>query len=257
MIPDLTTDIIKSLLLPPGSLLLLLLIGFLYCRRSLGRMFVIFGLLGLYLSSIDATSDFLARQLETYPATSAQQLQDQGVQAIVVLGGGRHEKAPESGGEDTLSAYALERLSYAVLLHRQTGLPIIVTGGSVNSDGPPEAEVATKTLDSHFGLTPIAIETQSLNSRQHGQYLRPMLNKLNIDRIAVVTHAWHIPRSMLSFEQSQIHAFAAPVGFISKQRPLEAKDWLPNAAALLDVRSLLHEYLGLAWYELTGPGTTP
>lgn len=250
MIPGLATSIIKSLLLPPGSLLILFILGLLFYRRAFGRLMMGLGLAGLYLLSISATSDLLARHLETFPAITPGQLREQGAQAIVVLGGGRYEKAPEFQASDSLSTHSLARLSYAAWLHHQTGLPLILTGGRADSDGPPEAELAAKVLDTHFNLTPLVIEGQSLNSRQHGQYLRPILQQLGIDRVAVVTQAWHMPRSILSFEQSQIQTLAAPMGYISKQRPLKAKDWLPHADALLETRILLHEYLGLVWYRL-------
>ncbi len=46
----------------------------------------------------------------------------------MVLGGGRYRDAPEYGN-DTVGEYTLVRLRYAAKLHRETGFPLLVTGG--------------------------------------------------------------------------------------------------------------------------------
>ena len=59
--------------------------------------------------------------------------------AIVVLGGGRYDEAPEYG-DDTISLAGLRRVRYAAVLQRRTGLPVLVSGGSVYAEPLPESE---------------------------------------------------------------------------------------------------------------------
>jgi len=56
--------------------------------------------------------------------------------AIVILGGGVRSQAPEYGGKPNLNAAELERLRHGARLHRATGRPILVTGGSLREQSP-------------------------------------------------------------------------------------------------------------------------
>jgi uncharacterized SAM-binding protein YcdF (DUF218 family) len=121
---------LKAAILPPGGILLLLLFGLLIGRRLLGRLLVWTAFIGLYLLSTSAATHWLAQWLETYPAVNATALQNQQAQAILVLTAGYVTANPELGGQARPDALSLERLSYAVKLHRETGLPIVISGAS-------------------------------------------------------------------------------------------------------------------------------
>src|SRR5690606_8592540 len=78
---------------------------------------------------------------------------DHDAQAIVVLGGSLYFKAPEYAGRDRVNYVTLERLGYGAKLHRETGLPVLVTGGAVN-DHLPEGVLMRDSMQEDF-RTPV------------------------------------------------------------------------------------------------------
>lgn len=81
---------------------------------------------------------------------------------------GASSGTPDIDGEGNLYGSAANRLLTAVRLHRQTGLPILFSGGQVFSDSGNEADIAQRQL---LGLgipeEDILIENQSLNTEQN------------------------------------------------------------------------------------------
>jgi uncharacterized SAM-binding protein YcdF (DUF218 family) len=241
----------KTWILPPGSLLLLLLLGLLLWRRPLGRLLVLAATLALYLLSMPLTTAWLAAGLETDPPADSATLEARGAQAILVLLAGRNHKAPELGGRDGLSPLSLQRLQYGVSLHRETGLPLAVSGGSVL---PHEREalavIAQRGLERDYGIQPLVVEGHSRNTRENLQFSRPLLAAAGIHKVVLVTHAWHLPRALLSAEQAGLAVIPAGTGFLSDGDDRTSwGDWMPSASALAVNRHLLHEHLGLLWYR--------
>ncbi|MCW9078649.1 MAG: YdcF family protein, partial [Gammaproteobacteria bacterium] len=124
-----TRAILKLVLLPPGSLLLLLLIGWIFARRFFGRLLILMAILAFYALSTPVVLDLLASQIETVPALTPTQLRNSRAGAILVFLADTRRHNPELGGADALGPMSLERVDYALRLHRKTGLPIILSGG--------------------------------------------------------------------------------------------------------------------------------
>lgn len=108
--------ILELLLVPPGSLIVLLLVG-LWLMRHRPRLG--YGLMGastalLLFTSLPITAGLLMDTLEPYPALTPEQIAHPEAQAIVVLGGGRRQAAAEYG-DDTVKSITLERVRYASL----------------------------------------------------------------------------------------------------------------------------------------------
>jgi len=245
------TRIIESLVLPPGSLILLGLLGLIFFKRYLGKAFIFLSLLGFYLLSTPYISDSLMSGLEVYPALTIKQAKQSGAQAIVVLGAGRYMDAPEYGS-DTVSTLHLVRLRYAAWLSHKTGLPVIPSGGAPIIEGIPEAQLAQKTLHDEFNVKVAAIEDASNNTRQNAQFTKAVLDDLGLDHVLLVTHAWHMPRAMEVMAKAGVNALPAPTAFRFKDDDVErVQDWLPSASAFLYSRLAIHEYVGRVWYRLT------
>lgn len=242
------TAAVKALLLPPGGPLLLALLGYLLLYRArprLGRLFVFLGLALLWTASLPAVSKWMMGLVETAPAALAD-----GAGAIVVLGGGRN-RAPEYGGGDTLSGNALERVHYAAYLHRRTGLPVVASSGSRYTE-EPEAELIRRTL-AELGVTTVWTEPASRTTAENARFSADLLRAQGIERVLLVTHAWHMPRALRAFRAAGLDAQPAPTGYTAGTQPV-LLDWLPDADALLDTRWALHELLGMAWYRMRGYG---
>lgn len=240
--------LVKSLLLPPGLFILLMLLGFLLRRL----FFVILALLILYILSTPFVARQLISGLEVYPALTETQIGEGQAQAIVVLGAGRYLAAPEYSA-DTVSAAALVRLRYAAYLHRKTGLKIYATGGIPYQEGTvPEAELAKQALENELGTGPVEVEDDSNNTRENAQLTAKLLERDGIQKVYLVSHAWHLPRAVTEFERVGIKVVPAPTRFYGggPEKKPTYRMWLPNIGALMLSRTALHEYLGQAWYEM-------
>jgi uncharacterized SAM-binding protein YcdF (DUF218 family) len=168
--------------------------------------------------------------------------------AIVVLGGGTYFHAPEYGG-DTVGKETLERLRFAAKLQRETGKPILVTGGAPLGNITSEAAQMKQVLEHEFNVPVQWAEVASDNTLENAQLSRKLLKQAGISRIYLVTHAWHMPRAVLSFQASGFQVIPAPTGYTTRyQNDLLA--FLPNATALRDSRIFMHELIGMFWYQL-------
>lgn len=168
-------------------------------------------------------------------------------QAIVVLGAGRIRNAPEYGMQDIPGPGALQRLRYAATLQRETGLPLLVTGGSPDGSSESEAAIMARVLEHDFSVPVKWQEELSNNTAENAQFSSRILRAAGIHRILLVTDAMHMPRAKRVFEQAGLDAVPAPTIFISAG-PRTFDDFLPNG--LRDASYALHEWLGLAWYSV-------
>lgn len=239
---------IKALVLPPGLFLVLLALGLKWRWRWPVWMTLVL----LSLLSTPFVAGTLALGLETNPALDETRLAQSQAQAILVLGGGRQTQAPEYGA-DTPGTASMERLRYAARLARQTGLPVMVSGGSpYKEEEISEAELGRRVLEEDFGLKNVLVEGESPDTRTNIRLSAERLKGLGYTRVLLVTHAWHLPRALDECARVGLDAVPAPMGFISTNLALRPawRQWLPSAKALWESRLLLHEYLGRLWYTL-------
>jgi uncharacterized SAM-binding protein YcdF (DUF218 family) len=243
----LATNFVASLLLPPFSLILLVMAGLVLLKQRprLGKNLIAAGLALLYALSTPLVATFLFRLLQSEPLPEKPNLS--GVGAIVVLGSGRYEDAPEYGG-DTNSSLGLERLRYAAHLHRKTGLPVLAAGGSPEGR-VPEARFMKETLEKEFGVPVRWTEEGSHNTRENALLSRRILAAEGIDKILLVTHAWHMPRAQHVFEKAGFSVIPAGTRFSGPVEP-RLFDFIPDAGALRSSAYALHELIGIVWYRL-------
>lgn len=233
--------LLAALALPPMGLLLVAAFGLLLMRRHPrgGRMLTAGAVVVLMLMSIPAVSDTALRSLEIYPAVTAGQLRQ--ADAIVILGGGRYFAAPEYGG-DTVSAETLVRCRYGAWLARRSGLPVLVSGGSVLA-GRPEAPSMAALLKAEFGVPVRWVEDGSRDTRENASKSALMLKAAGVKRILLVSHASHLPRAVPLFQAQGLTVIPAPTGFTTE--PVSQwQRWLPSVAALRNMTIFCHEWLG-------------
>ena len=244
--------ILTTLVLPAAALPLLIMASVVWAWRrapharvplACGASLVV----ALWLLSCQAVAIWLSQQaLPQVQAVSPSQLQAQHVQAIVVLGGGVEANAAEYQGA-TLPPESLARLMYAVHLAHSTGLPMAYSGGvgwAGAADQTPEAEVAAQTLARWHAPALQWMDSTSRDTHENALRTAELLQAEGIHRIALVTHAWHMPRSVRQFEAVGFEVVPAPMGFVrSDLRPL--LQWLPSGKGLRDSGWVLREWLGL------------
>jgi uncharacterized SAM-binding protein YcdF (DUF218 family) len=243
------TWILEALVFPPGNVLVLGVVAPFF-RGGKRRLVFAAAFVLLYLQSAPATVDALTAPLERYPPLSLEHLP--AADAIVVLGGGRYRAAPEYG-RDTVSVSTLARLQYAADLARATGLPLVLSGGSVQGESDAEAMLMAQVLRSTFGIdTEILTETKSRNTAENALYTKDFVNARSWRRVLLVTHARDLPRAVRMFEQYGVNVIPAPLRFdtLPDDGPTLLGDWLPSARALNQFREACHEYVGLLWYRV-------
>ncbi len=243
---------ISQLLLPPGSLILLTLFGLIFWQRRWGRMLIALGMASLWLLSTEPVRDLLAEPLEgAYPALNVDTL-SAGSMAIVLLGGGLYEKAPEFGGRDSLGTHALMRTVYAADLARKTGVPVYPTGGVVLSDTTEAEGVVMRRWLQRFGIPAgmVHAEVAANNTWENAANLKTTFRHAGIKHLVLVTSAYHMRRSVWVFRQQGLEVIPAPCAYMVEREPYDIRSFLPRWNVLSDSGDALHEYLGLLWYKI-------
>jgi uncharacterized SAM-binding protein YcdF (DUF218 family) len=242
--------LLECLFLPPLAPLLLIIVGLLLLRwrPRLGKGMAWCGALLSLALMLPVTVDALLEPIESVAAPldvrQLKQAAEQGAGAIVILGGGLRQTAPEYG-RPTLNRITLERVRYGARVAHITGLPILVSGG-VAGLNYPEARAMAESLSEDFDIPPRWIEDASENTEQNARYSAVLLKKAGIDRIVLITHAAHMRRALAYFEASGLHVTPAPTAFFAPMTDAENwLSWLPSANTAYYSWYALHETGGL------------
>jgi len=242
------TNLISVFLLPPLSLFVVAGIGlWLWHKRPfIARTLVTLSFVALWLLSTPYVADALMHSLEGEPYVTDTQkpLAD----AIVVLGGGTYFHAPEYGG-DTINHATLERLRFAAKLQRETGKPILVTGGKPRGNNISEGAQMRQVLEKEFNVPVKWVEGESDNTLENARLSKLTLKEAGITRIYLVTHAWHMPRSVQAFQNAGFQVVPAPTAYTTRYE-ITLLTFIPRADALLDSSWFFHEMIGMLWYQL-------
>jgi uncharacterized SAM-binding protein YcdF (DUF218 family) len=229
--------LLKELILPPASPLILALLGLvlLKARPRLARIFIVVGLASLWLLSTPIVADALTALVELYPPLDFHQAAER--QAIVILGGGGQRAfAPEYQGP-AAEPLLLERLSYGAYIAKKTGLPVLVTGFSL------EARAMHDSLQRNFGLETRWIDDQAYDTFQNARNSARILTAEGVHRIILVTHATHMRRSVREFTDAGFDVVPAPVGMLAV-RDFGVLRYFPNPDALLRSHIAIYELIG-------------
>ena len=230
--------LITFLVLPPGTFILaFLLVGMLSKKNKFVRIISFGSALLIYILSIEPTKDLLYKPLETaYPIPS-----NPDGDAIVVLGGGAYNTG-------VLTGDSTKRLLTGFIIHKQTGLPIILSGGAPMS-ALPEAEVMKSVLLS-LGVDKGSIytEAKSRDTEGNAKEVKSLCEKLRCKKVILVTSAYHMKRSVLSFEQAGLNVIPYPTDF-KRDLSYNLYSFMPKMGVLADSYKALREYLGLLWYS--------
>ena len=232
------------ILVPPGSLFILVACGLLLISRKplLGRALAWSGALLLLLLSLPCIGHLLIRAAGDFPPLSTA---DAGrAQAVVILAAEMRESR-EYGGH-TVGERTMERLRYGARIARQTGLPLLLSGGHTGSGGGPAslAEMMQAVLREDYGLSARWLETQSRTTRENAQLSAPLLKADGVATVVLVTHESHMRRALREFERAGIRALPAPVGVPTRGGGLSWADIGPSPSAFRDSSLAIHELAG-------------
>ena len=257
MLPELNflKPLLSALALPPAGGLLVIGLGLWLMARYRSRLGISVALLGvaaLWIVSCNVFAVWMGQHLlPSVPhlqlATAGATLKQQQVQAIIVLGGGAETRSREYGKAQPNSG-TIARMHYGLVLARSSGLPVGFSGGvgwAAQAGSDTEASAVQRWM-AQLGMGPLRwSESSSRDTGENAVTTAAMLRKDGIERIALVTHASHMPRAQRAFEKAGLVVTPAPMGF---SEPLHSAglEWLPSADGLKHSRHILHELLGMA-----------
>lgn len=241
-------NFVAAALLPPLNGLLLLVLAILLRHRvRLAWSLVGLAVALLTVQSLKPVGQWLLAPIELAagdPVLLPGKIRDAG--AIVILGGGRYRNAPEYGA-DTVSAETLVRLRYGARLARESGLPVLMSGGRPTGDGASEASAMAQVFR-EWQLPVRWIEEGSSDTADNAAGTARLLAGAGISRVVLVTQAFHMPRARRSLETVGVTVVPAPTDFYA-QRPLSLPDYLPQTEGMRWVRWGLRERIGELWYR--------
>lgn len=247
--------ILKNLLLPPFGHIVLLLLAWRLRRQAprLARAGFLLAVFSLWLLGTPVVATWLALSLERDPALQPDHLLAVQADAIVILAGSQSDTAPEFG-EPISRPEQLARIRYGAFLHRRTGLPVLVSGGSVKgTEQRSLAETMAYDLVEGFGIKPRWLESRSRTTAENSLYSYRILAGENKTSIVLVTSALHMMRARWSYEQAGFRVVPAPTNSIDR-RPLTLGSFLPNAHSLSLSSRALHEWFGYWVYRALAGG---
>jgi uncharacterized SAM-binding protein YcdF (DUF218 family) len=229
--------LLKDLVLPPAGPLLLALLGLVLLTRRpvLARICLIVGIGSLWLLSTPIVADGITRLAERYPPLDLQLAAN--AQAIVILGGGgQRALAPEYAGP-AAEPLLLERLTYGAYLAQKTGLPVLVTGFSI------EARAMHDTLKRNFGIEARWVDASAFDTFQNARNSARLLKADGVNRIVLVTRATHMWRGVQEFTAAGLEVVPAPAGILA-DRDFGVLRLIPNLEALMRSYMAIYELLG-------------
>lgn len=243
--------IIASFLMPPGIFISIFLILFIYlfikAKSKLIKLTAFLTLIFLIFMSTAFGVKILLMPLENYAEDVLVEADEK--YPIVVLGGGIYYKE----NDVQLSVHSLQRLVKGYQMHDKIKSRVIYTGGiAVGQENTSEADAAEEFLLS-LGLDAedYLKEDKAQSTYENGKYIKEWMDNNEIEKIYLVTSAYHIFRASAVFRAQGVDFIPIHSGFIYDHKS-SWLDYLPNRGAFNVNMSALHEWVGLLWYYITG-----
>jgi len=176
------------------------------------------------------------------------------VDGIIVLGGMIDPSVTRAWGQPKLNRAADRATEFVHLARRYPDARLVFSGGSgkVLSADLTEAPVAREVFF-RLGIPPerILFEGQSCNTYENAQFSRASVHPKDGETWILITSAIHMSRAVGVFRQMNWPVLPYPVAFLSGRN-----DALPPSLdltrTLLQMDDVMHEWVGLIVYRLTG-----
>ncbi|MFZ9498066.1 MAG: YdcF family protein [Polynucleobacter sp.] len=263
-----TSKIVQFVIEPLNLIFLATLLGwfFLTIRKTvLTNRLLALAVIGFLAVGYLPIPEALTRVLEdAVPKPSIQNLNPDQFAGIIILGGAiSGEDIASDRGEVSIGS-AAERVTKGLeLIRKYPDKPFIFSGfsGRVNPRGMSEAD-AFKQLIQEQGLSSATSNTAHYENQSRNTYENAIYSKKIMDTIyqqspgqqakpwLLVTSASHMYRSTKIFEKQGIPIIAVPVDY-QTANTLQWREFDLTEGAFL-WNKLLHEYIGIAAYQLTG-----
>ena len=247
-----------NLLAQPLNLVVLLLVLALFVRQRkprTSRNLVALSLAMIVLSGVTAIPDALLYRLESQSPEVPANTDLRTYTGMVVLGGALESGRVSAHFQHPLLNSGAERMTEAVALWRRNPhLRVVFTGGegAMFGSGPSESDRARRFFtDMGLPASALTLEDKSQNTYENAVFTRALPGIDAQQRWLLVTSAWHMPRSLATFQKAGWNVTPYPVDFRT------TADWSPlSEYSLRDGAErwelVLHELIGIAAYRLAG-----
>jgi len=253
MISITMTKALSLLVYPLSMSLLLCLLALVFFRLRWNRgshYTLLLATAWLYLCSTALFADFLMNSLERgYRPRAISVIAP--AEAIVLLGGAMRGDT-HMGTLPDLNEQA-DRLLYAVALYKAGKAPLLLLTGGAPEGVRPEA-VQMRDLLTIMGVPAdrMVLEVQSRDTHDNAVYSAQILRERGIDRILLVTSAFHMRRAVALFEAQGIEVVPAPTDYQQVVGADPLPGWLPLVSNLSRSTHALHEMVGYQVYRWRG-----
>jgi len=252
--------VVSTLILPPALPLVIAAFGLalLRWRPSLGRALAWTGVVAGFLFSSGFGAALVANWAEgDTRALGAEDLRralagPEPPQAIVILGGGAREAERELPHREHVKSNTLERLVHGAWVARKTSLPVLVTGGAPGAGRESEGALMKRTLEDMLDTQVRWVEDAARDTAGNARLSARILHDAGVQRVILVTHAYHMPRARASFERAGLSVLEAPHGFAGLAANAGLASLLPSGDAVLVAYRASHDLVGRFWYALRG-----
>ncbi len=216
-------------------------------RRELSLWLLCACVVWLLVASFPITGLLLVRSIESKAGDYAdpEDLSRKGVKYVVVLSGGFRQGPLTSG--DRLGC-SVPRLLEGMRLWRQIpDCKLVLTGGRIPGLST-EMTIAQALADTanEMGVPRDVMVLEDLSWTTEDQ-ARLCSGIVGEQAFALVTSAYHMPRSMIIFEQAGLHPISAPADFIAKVIPINYETLIPQAGGLITTQIAFKEYMATWW----------
>jgi uncharacterized SAM-binding protein YcdF (DUF218 family) len=243
--------IITPFILPPGifiTILFLISLWFILRRQwQVGFLNIFVGIL-IWFFSISPVADTLIRGLEKDVNIPSDIRGD----VIILLGGGSFGEALDFSGIGAPSEETVGRIVTAVRLQKKINVAVIVSGGAGFKGRKAESPILKRFLiDLGVPADKIIIEDKSRDTIENAKYTKEICEKYNFKKPILVTSAYHMKRSIMSFEKVGMKVIPFPAYFKTwKNKKYIWEDYLPDASDFKRASMALREYIGIWYYKI-------
>lgn len=239
-------QVIYGFLLPPGGIILLLLLFNLYGYRKHWKWQPILSaiILILYFLSTRIGADFIAGPLERaypHPETVSGDV-------LLMVGRGALSGVPGVGGEGQPGPITARSMLVTAELYQKTHLPILVAGGVTFSNSISEAEVSLREFK-NLGIPEDKLygDLKSRNTVENAKNSAEICAENHWTHPILLAEAVHAPRAVMIFRRAGLDVSVYPTNyrreFTHYGSPIFA--FIPNANDLNDSSVAIKEWLGI------------
>lgn len=229
--------LITFFILPPGLFIVTFFLIALFRKRQ--RVILALSLscgVAVYFLSIEPVKDALLSPLEEKYKKPANIQGD----VIVVLGGGSYNTG-------VLTDDSLKRLLTGFVLQKRLNTPIILSGGSAITNLPESEVMKTVLIELGVDKSKIYTDTNSRDTLGNAVFTKKICQANGFKKVILVTSAYHMPRSVLTFKQAGIDVIPYPTDF-KMDKKYNIYSFFPKMNVLQDSTKAIREYIGFLSY---------